>query len=76
MSNKLRGTKQQYLDVWNFAKSWDHSKTLTEIRDYFGFLYNKDFIDDVGLKLQICIKKSRPMYLHGYVLFRIYFSIF
>jgi len=66
--NKLKGKEKDYINTWIFAKNYDHSKTLTEIKTYFNYLENKEFIDDVGLNLQICIKKSRPMYLHGYVL--------
>jgi hypothetical protein len=63
-----KGSKEEYLNVWDYAKNYDHSKILKEINDYFGFIYDKDEMDELGLYLQICIKKSRPMYLHGYVL--------
>ena len=66
--DKSKGKKKDYINAWNFAKDYDHSKTLNEIKEYFDYLENKEFVDDVGLHLQICIKKSRPMYIHGYVL--------
>jgi hypothetical protein len=46
----------------------DHSCTLRDIESYFGYLHDSNFIDDCALSLQICVKKSKPMYLHGYVI--------
>ena len=57
-----------YLKLFNFAKNYDHSKTINDISEYYDFIYNKDEMDYLGLQLQICVKESRPMYLHGYVL--------
>ena len=61
----------KYLQLGEYAKNYDHSKILNEIKEYFGFLYNKNGMDDLGLKLQIVDKGptgSKPMYLHGYVI--------
>lgn len=66
--DKVKGSEIDYINSWNLAKNHDHSKTLNEIKTYFNYLEDKEFIDDVGLHLQICIKKTKPMYLHGYVL--------
>lgn len=63
-----RGNRDQYLELSNYAKNYDHSETLDQIKTYFNYLHDKDEIDDLGLHLQICIKKSKPMYLHGYIL--------
>ena len=63
-----KGTKEEYLELSNYAKNYDHSKTKNEIKDYFNYLYDVNDMDELGLYLQICIKKSKPMYLHGYVL--------
>ena len=60
-----------YLELGEYAKNYDHSNTLNEIKEYFGFLYDKDEMNDLGLKLQITNKGpsgSKPMYLHGYVI--------
>lgn len=64
----MKYTTQQYIDLGNFAKEYDHSKTINEISEYFNYIYNKDEMDYIGLQLQICVKQSRPMYLHGYLL--------
>jgi hypothetical protein len=67
---KLSGRKDKsdYIKLSEFAKNYDHSKFLNEINNFFGYLFNKDTMDDIALYLQICVKKnSRPMYLHGYV---------
>lgn len=66
MSSKV-GTKKEYLQIYEYAKNYDHSKTLDEIKEYFNYLHDKFEIDYFALYLQICIKKSRPMYLHGYI---------
>ena len=58
----------EYLKIHEFAKNFNYGNILNELEDYFGFIYNKDEMDNIGLKLQICVKSSKPMYLHGYVL--------
>jgi hypothetical protein len=65
---RKKGIRQDYLDLSKFAKEYDHSNTINEIKNYFGYIYDKDEMDYLALYLQICVKKSRPMYLHGYVL--------
>lgn len=62
-----RKDKEDYLKLSEYAKKYDHSKFLNEINDFFGYLYNKEDMDYIALYLQICVKPSRPMYLHGYV---------
>ena len=66
---KLSGlkNKEDYLKLSEFAKKYDHSKFLSEIKDFFSWIYDKDDMDNIGLYLQICVKDSRPLYLHGYV---------
>ena len=59
---------QPYYKLSEFAKTFDYGPILTELKEEFGWVYDKEEMDDIGLKLQICIKKSKPMYLHGYVL--------
>ena len=61
-------TESQYYELSNFAKTFNYGTILTDIEDFFGYLHNKDEIDDVGFKLQVCVKNSKPMYLHGYIL--------
>lgn len=67
---KLSGkkNKEDYLKLSEYAKKYDHSKFLNEVNDFFGYMYDKDDMDNIGLYLQICVKKSRPLYLHGYVI--------
>lgn len=60
-----------YLQLSEYAKNFDHSKFLNEISKYFGYLYDKNDMDDIALKLQIINKGksgSKPLYLHGYVI--------
>ena len=38
----MKYTTQQYIDLGNFAKEYDHSKTINEISEYFNYIYNKD----------------------------------
>jgi len=59
---------EKYLKLSEFAKTFNYGPILTELKEEFGWLYDKEEMDDIGLKLQISIKKSKPMYLHGYVL--------
>lgn len=61
-------SEQQYHQLSTIAKTYNYGTILDEIKNKFGYLHNKDEMDDIGLKLQISIKKSRPMYLHGYVI--------
>ena len=67
---KLSGKylKEDYLKLHEFAKNYDHSYFLKEMQDYFGWVYDKEDMDYIGLYLQVCIKISRPLYLHGYVI--------
>ena len=60
--------ESDYIEISNFAKEFDYGPILNEVESHFDFLYDKEEMDDIGLKLQICVKKSKPMYLHGYVL--------
>ena len=57
-----------YYNLSDFAKTFNYGPILNEVKDYFGYLHDKEEMDDVGLKLQICFKLSKPMYLHGYVI--------
>lgn len=61
-------SERKYLELGKFASRWDHTATLTAIKSDFGWLFNKCKMDELGLKLQVCVKPSRPMYLHGYLL--------
>ncbi len=58
----------EYMKLWQFAKTFNYGNILEELKEYFQYLHDKDEIDEIGLKLQVCVKKSKPMYLHGYVL--------
>ena len=65
---KLVINNNDYLDISNFAKNYDHSLFINEIDKSFGWTYNKQKMDDIALHLQICKKRSRPLYLHGYLI--------
>ena len=61
-----------YLQLSEYAKNFDHSKFLNEISKYFGYLYDKNDMDDIALKLQIINKGksgSKPLYLHSTIPF-------
>jgi len=67
-------SRKSYIDVYNKAlKLTDdpphfYRTTINDIKAFFNIdLNNEDFINDTALSLQICIKKSLPMYLHGYL---------
>lgn len=61
-------TENDYYQLSLFAKNFDYGTILTDLMDFFGYLHDKDEMDDIGLKLQVCVKRSNPMYLHGYVI--------
>lgn len=58
----------KYYELSKFAKTFNYGNILEEVKDYFGYIHDKDEMDDIALKLQICMKSSKPMYLHGYVI--------
>lgn len=60
--------KNDYYKLSEFAKNFNYGVILDELKEYFNYLQDKNEIDDIALKLQICIKNSKPMYLHGYVI--------
>jgi len=59
---------KRYIELSEIAKNIDHSVVLNEIKEFFGWIYNTDEMDNIGLILQIVVKHSKPMYLHGYVI--------
>ena len=59
---------KKYMELSNFAKSFNYGTILDDVKSFFGYLHDKDEVDDIGLKLQICVKNSKPMYLHGFVI--------
>ncbi len=61
-------TENYYYQLSIFAKTFDYGTILNDLMSFFGYLHNKDEMDDIGLKLQVCVKQSKPMYLHGYVI--------
>ena len=64
--SKDRNT-EDYLKIWEYAKNYNHDIFFKELKDYFNYVHDKNIIDEIALYLQICIKGSRPLYLHGYV---------
>lgn len=60
--------KEDYLKLSEFAKKYDHSNFFSEIKDFFSWIYDKNDMDNIALYLQISVKESRPLYLHGYVI--------
>lgn len=60
-------TVQELISIDKLAQQI-HSKNMGQIQDYFGFMNELDELNNLGLKLQIIKKTSRPNYFHGYVL--------
>ena len=56
--------ENQYYELSKFAKTFDYGNILSELKDEFGYIHSKEEIDDIGLKLQVTVKRSKPMYLH------------
>lgn len=61
-------SEEQYLNLWECAKKQDHNNLLSELKQLYGWTFDKDDLDNIGLQLQICIKGSAPLYVHGYIL--------
>ena len=59
---------ERYIALHNSAKQQNHDNFMKELKDTFGNLPDKDKIDEIALYLQICVKQSRPLYIHGYLL--------
>ena len=61
-------TKKDYLKIWEECKTRDISYFKKLMLDNFGYLHDEDHMNEIGLHLQIVIKNSKPLYLHGFVL--------
>lgn len=59
---------KKYIELSNLAKNFNYGNILDNLKKDFNYLYDKDELDYIALNLQICVKKSKPMYIHGYVL--------
>ena len=57
-----------YLELSNYAKKYDHSKFINNLKKQFRWIYDKEKMDNIALHLQIVNKISKPLYLHGYLL--------
>ena len=60
--------KEDYLKIFEFAKNYNHDIFFNELLDYFNYIHDKEIINNIALYLQICIKGSRPLYLHGFII--------
>ena len=69
--NGINVTKNSYLNLFNNAINTNHDYFFNEIDNYFN--YNDDTlkqeIDKIALPTQIGIKKSKMLFLHGYLLY-------
>ena len=66
--NSKIGNKKQYLQLHEYAKNFDNSSILNEIKEYFDSIHNKLEIDYFALYLHIRIKNQIPIYIHGYLI--------
>ena len=62
-----KNDREDYVKLSKFASQWDHSVFLNQTKEKFGWLYDKTDMDYIALHLQVCVKPSRPLYLHGYI---------
>jgi cephalosporin hydroxylase len=62
-------SRQTYLDLAAEASSRTYPGFLEHIEATFGFLPDKQFVDELALSTQVVIKKSKLFYLHGYLLY-------
>ena len=70
--NLTQSKDKIYLDLWEEAKGRDYTNFFNQLESDFGVKITKDlinFTDNLALKTQITIKKSKPLYLHGYLLY-------
>ena len=61
-----------YLDLWKEVKSRDYNKFYRELEKDFNIKIDneiQEFIHNLALTTQITIKRSRMLYLHGFVLY-------
>ena len=61
-------SEQQYLNLWEYAKKQDYNNLFSELKQLYGWIFDKDDLDNIALQLQVCIKQSKPLYVHGYIL--------
>lgn len=62
-------SRQTFLELAQGAKQQTNPEFIDSIAQTFGTLPPKDFIDDLALTTQVVIKKSKLLYLHGYLLY-------
>jgi len=67
--NIERNKEEDYLRLADSAKENKDASFINQIREEFGYVIEDEFIDDLALTTQIVIKKSAPLYLHGYLLY-------
>jgi len=60
---------ETYLQIAEKARVREFPEFLTEIEEQFGFLPEKDFVDELALSTQVVIKRSEILYTHGYLLY-------
>lgn len=58
-----------YQDLAQKARSEIDYRFIRTIENEFGYLIDDEFIHDLALSTQITIKSSKPLYLHGYLLY-------
>ena len=59
---------ERYIKLGKQAADRNQTEFFDKLNKRFGYLHNKNEMDNLGLKLQVCVKQSRPLYLHGYLL--------
>jgi cephalosporin hydroxylase len=67
--NPANISRQTYLDLAAEVRNRTYPEFMASIERSFGFLPDREFVDDLALSTQVVIKKSKLLYLHGYLLY-------
>ena len=67
--NPTQIPREHYLELAAEARERTYPKFMAQVERYFGCLPEKEFIDDLALSTQVVIKKSKLLYVHGYLLY-------
>jgi predicted O-methyltransferase YrrM len=65
---KPLGSKKKYLEIFNKASNLSF-KEIDTLQNNLGFTLNKEWLDNLALHTQVCIKKSQINYQHGKILY-------
>ena len=67
-TNKPIANKEKYYELWKKAKLKENPE-VNQFEKKTGYKINVNWLDDLALKTQICIKKNELNYAHGKILY-------